>query len=348
MVAAGDRAIVLESTSHGLAQDRVAEVAYDVALITNLTHEHLEFHRTHEAYRAAKRRLFAALAVSDANPEKGRGKTGIVNVDDAWAGEFVDATRDSGARLVTYAGAALPAGDAADIRLAGLEERPGGFVLDVETPRWRGPVGLRLAGRFNAANALAAVAVGEALGLDPAAIRAGIESIDRVPGRMERVDSDAPFTVMVDFAHTPHSLELVLEELAPLARSGGGGLIAVFGSAGERDTVKRPVMGRVAAERCRLTVVTDEDPRGEDHVAICEEVAAGAEAAGARRGESLLVIPDRAEAIAAAFDCARPGDVVVLAGKGHERTIEMAGGDLPWNERAVAETVLRARGWQTR
>jgi len=356
MVAAGDRAVVVESTSHGLAQDRVGEVAYDVALITNLTHEHLEFHRTHEAYRAAKRRLFEALAVGDANPEKGWGKTGIVNVDDAWAAEFVEATRGSGARLVTYAGAGLPAGNAAglpaggeaDIRLAGLEVRPGGFVLDVVTPRWRGPVGLRLAGRFNAANALAAVAVGEALGLDPAATRAGIESIDRVTGRMERIDSDAPFTVLVDFAHTPHSLELVLDELAPLARSGGGGLIAVFGSAGERDTVKRPVMGRVAAERCRLTVVTDEDPRSEDRVAICEEIAAGAEAAGAQRGESLLVIPDRGEAIAAAFERARAGDVVVLAGKGHEQTIEMAGGDLPWNERAVAETVLRARGWQTR
>jgi len=356
MVAAGDRAVVIESTSHGLAQDRVGEIAYDVALVTNLTHEHLEFHRTHEAYRAAKRRLFEALTVSDANPEKGWGKTGIVNVDDAWAGEFADATRHAGARLVTYAGsrlvtyagAGLPGGEAAGIRLAGIEERSGGFLLDVATSRWRGPVGLRLAGRFNAANALAAIAIGEALGLDPASIRSGIESIDRVTGRMERVESDAPFTVMVDFAHTPHSLQLVLDELAPLAMSGGGGLIAVFGSAGERDTVKRPIMGRVAAERCRLTVVTDEDPRGEDRVAICEEIAAGAESAGARRGESLLVIPDRGEAIAAAFERARPGDVVVLAGKGHERTIEMAGGDLPWNERAVAETFLRARGWQAR
>jgi len=206
-------------------------------------------------------------------------------------------------------------------------------------------VHLRLHGRFNVQNALAAVAAGEALGLDPVAIREGVASVAHVTGRMEEIASDAPFRVVVDFAHTPHSLGLVLDELAPQAGAAGGGMIAVFGSAGERDVVKRAVMGRVAAERCRLAVVTDEDPRGEDRVAICEEIARGAEEAGARRGDSLLVIPDRVEAIGAAFDRARAGDVVVLAGKGHERTIEMAGGDLPWNEREVAEAALRARGW---
>lgn len=341
MVAAGDRFAVVEATSHGLALERVAEVAFDVAVLTNVTHEHLEFHRTHEAYRAAKRRLFQALVVGDVNPEKEWGKTGIVNLDDRWAGEFAEAARGAGARVLAYG-----SGEEADVRMTGLAQDARGLRLAVATPRWSGEVALALMGRFNAMNALAALAVGEALSLDPAAVRAGLESVAGVPGRMERVPSDAPFGVIVDYAHTPRSLELVLEDLAPAAAAGGGGIIAVFGSAGERDVVKRGVMGRVAGERCRAVVLTDEDPRGESSGAILDAIAEGAEAAGLRRGTDLLLVADRADAIAAAFGLARPGDIVLLAGKGHERTIEMPGGAVSWDERAAAVAALAGLGWR--
>jgi UDP-N-acetylmuramoyl-L-alanyl-D-glutamate--2,6-diaminopimelate ligase len=170
-------------------------------------------------------------------------------------------------------------------------------------------------------------------------------SVPVIPGRMERVDLGQPFDVIVDFAHSPASLQTVLDLLAPGAAARGGGVIAVFGSAGERDTAKRPLMGRIAGERCRLVIVTDEDPRGEDSNEINEAIARGAEAAGRRRGHDLLVIADRRAAIDAAFDRVRPADVVLLAGKGHERSIIGPDGPQPWNERAEAESALRRLGY---
>jgi len=206
---------------------------------------------------------------------------------------------------------------------------------------------LRLAGRFNVHNALAIVAMGEAIGLDAAAVRRGLGSVDRVPGRMERIELGQPFGVIVDYAHSPASLTTVLDLLAPVAASRGGGLIAVFGSAGERDTAKRPLMGRIAGERCRLVVVTDEDPRGEDRDAILDAIARGAEAAGRRRGHDLLLIADRPAAIEAAFERARPGDVVLLAGKGHEASIIGPDGPVPYDERIAAVEALSRLGYQT-
>jgi UDP-N-acetylmuramoyl-L-alanyl-D-glutamate--2,6-diaminopimelate ligase len=205
---------------------------------------------------------------------------------------------------------------------------------------------LRLAaGRFNAWNALAVVALGQGLGLDPEAIRAGLESVAVVTGRMERIDVGQPFGVVVDYAHSPAALQAVLDLLAPLAAAQGGSLIAVFGSAGERDVAKRSVMGRIAGERCRMVVATDEDPRGEDSMAILDEIARGAESTGRRRGQDLLLIPDRPAAIAAAFERARPGDIVLLAGKGHERSIIVGREDRPWDERASALAALAALGY---
>jgi UDP-N-acetylmuramoyl-L-alanyl-D-glutamate--2,6-diaminopimelate ligase len=162
---------------------------------------------------------------------------------------------------------------------------------------------------------------------------------------MERVELGQPFGVIVDFAHSPASLQTVLDLLAPTAASRGGGLIAVFGSAGERDTAKRPIMGRIAGERCRVVVVTDEDPRGEDRLRILDAIARGAEAAGRRRDHDLLVIADRRAAIEAAFERARPGDIVLLAGKGHEREIIGPDGPQAWDERTEAETALRRAGY---
>lgn len=340
MAAGGDRAAVLETTSHGLAAERVGSVAYDAAIFTNLSHEHLEFHGTYEAYRAAKLSLFERLAgPHPAKPEE-RPRVGIVNADDPAGDAFAAATRAAGARLVSYG-----LGRGADVRATSIEEDAAGLRIGVRTPDWAGPVVLRLAGRFNAHNALAAIALGVGWELDPEAVRDGVEAVAGVPGRMERVDRGQPFAVVVDYAHSPAALAGVLDLLAPVAQAAGGGLIAVFGSAGERDTEKRPMMGRVAGERCRLVVVTDEDPRGEDREAILAEIGAGAESAGRRRGRDLLLIPDRAEAIAAAFGRARAGDLVLLAGKGHEPTIIGPRGPVPWDERAEAERALAALGY---
>ena len=190
-------------------------------------------------------------------------------------------------------------------------------------------------------------ALGEAIGLDPAAVREGLASVPVVPGRMERVELGQPFGVIVDFAHSPASLQAVLDLLVPLAASRGGGLITVFGSAGERDTAKRPLMGRIAGERARIVIVTDEDPRGEDREAILDEIARGAEAAGRRRGQDLLLIADRRAAIAAAFEAARPGDVVLLAGKGHEQSIIGPNGPEPYDERTTAEIALASMGFSS-
>ena len=344
MTRAGDRCAVIETTSHGLALDRVAGVAYDAAIFTNLTHEHLEFHGSFEAYRAAKLRLFEALAVSDENPRKGPGgvtgpgawpKTAVVNADDPAAPHVLRAAHAAGARVVTYG-----EGPGVDVRAIRIEQDATGLTADVDTPDGPRRMHLGLLGRFSVWNALAVLALAEGVGLDLDAALAGVASAPPVPGRMERVERGQAFTVVVDFAHSPASLRLVLDELRPVAAAAGGGLIAVFGSAGERDVAKRPMMGRVAGERCRAVVLADEDPRGEDPVAILEQIAVGAEEAGLRRGTSLHLEPDRRGAIALAFRLAGPGDVVVLAGKGHETEIIGRGAPVPWDERAVAEEEL--------
>ena len=342
MARAGDHAAVVETTSHGLALHRVDEIAYDVAILTNLTHEHLELHGSWEAYRDAKLSLFERLAGRGPTKERAPAwpRTGIVNLDDPSAGSFIGVAQEAGARVVTYG-----TDPAAEVRANRVEEDARGLRIAYDAPSGAATLELRLAGRFNAHNALAVVALGEAIGLDPAAVRQGIASVERVPGRMERVELGQPFGVIVDYAHSPASLTTVLDLLAPVAASGGGGLIAVFGSAGERDTAKRPLMGRIAGERCRLVVVTDEDPRGEDRDAILDAIARGAEAAGRRRGHDLLLIPDRRTAMEAAFERARPGDIVLLAGKGHERSIIGPDGPRPWDERSEAELALRRAGF---
>ncbi|HEV8545640.1 MAG TPA: UDP-N-acetylmuramoyl-L-alanyl-D-glutamate--2,6-diaminopimelate ligase [Candidatus Limnocylindrales bacterium] len=345
MVGAGNRAAVIETTSHGLATDRVRGIAYDAAILTNLTHEHLEFHGSWEVYRDAKLSLFERLAVSERNPLKSAPawpKVAVVNVDDPSGGLFIGVAQEAGARIVTYGTDA-----AADVRATHSEEDASGLRVRYEAPSGAGRLALRLAGRFNVHNALAVVALGEGLGLDRDAVRTGLESVNGVPGRMERVDAGQPFGVVIDYAHSPASLQVVLDILAPVAAARSGELIAVFGSAGERDVEKRPMMGRIAGERCRLVVATDEDPRGEDREAILDAIGRGAEAAGKRRGRDLLLIADRRAAIAAAFERARPGDVVLLAGKGHERSIIGSDGPVAYDERAAALDALAALGHTT-
>ena len=348
MVSGGDRVAVLETTSHGLALDRVGGVAYDAAILTNVTHEHLEFHGSFDAYRAAKLRLFEGLDARAARPPKGPGgasgaaawpRSAIVNADDPSAGTFVEASLAAGARVLTYG----ESGEA-DVRALRIDEVLDGLAMDIAAPSGRLRLRLRLLGRFNAWNALAVVALAEAVGIDLDAVLGGLATAPPVRGRMERIDRGQPFTVVVDYAHSPASLRAALDTLAPVAARDHGGVIAVFGSAGERDVAKRPMMGRVAGERCRAVIVADEDPRGEDREAILEEIAAGAEAAGRRRGHDLLLIADRRAAIAASFRLARPGDVVLLAGKGHETSIIGPDGAEPWDERRVAEEELDRMG----
>ena len=345
MVEAKDRVAVVETTSHGLAADRVRGIAYDVAILTNLTHEHLEYHGTWERYRDAKLSLFERLAVGVANPVKelaGRRwpKAAIVNADDPNAGAFIGVAQEAGARVVTYGTDRV-----ADVRAGRVEEDGRRLRIGVDGLAGERTIELRLAGRFNVHNALAVVALGAVLDLDADAVARGLEGVPGVPGRMERLDLGQPFGVVIDYAHSPASLEKVLSLLAPTAAARGGEVIVVFGSAGERDTEKRPMMGRIAARLARLVVVTDEDPRGEDRLAILEDIARGAEDGGKRRDRDLFVIADRPAAIEAAFERARPGDIVLLAGKGHEQSIIGPDGPVAYDERAAAEAVLARQGF---
>ena len=342
MVAAGDRFAVVETTSHGLALERVAEVAYDVAVLTNITHEHLDLHGTYEAYVAAKRSLFARLAVSEANPDKGYGKHAVINARDAEGASFAAAARAAGANVLTYS---VGDGITADIVGTDVRDLPGGVALRVRTSRWEDEIELHLAGSFNAHNALAAIGVGEALGLDPAAMSAGLASVRHVTGRMQPVEAGQPFDVFVDFAHTPGALAATIAALAPVAAARGGGVISLFGSPGSRDIAKRPMMGAAAAQHSRVVIITADDPRNEDPAAIAEEIAAGALAAGKTRDADLLIIPDRRAAIRRAFEIARPHDIVLLAGKGHEPTIALKDGPEPWDESAIARETLKELGY---
>ena len=322
MVEAGNDCVVMEATSHGLAQSRVRNCRFKVAIVTNVTSEHLEFHGTLEAYRAAK-----AMLVEEA-------PLAILNADDPAFGYFRDRARD---RVLTYG-----TDPSAEIRATNIQARADGTTFTATTPRWSGEVRIQLPGAFNVHNALAALALGEAEGIDMAAAAAAIGSVTGVPGRMERIDAGQPFGVVVDYAHTADSLAKVLRTLRPLTR---GRLIVVFGSAGERDLVKRPAMGKVAAELADLAIVADEDPRLEDPRAINEAIADGARSAGARDGENLWVIDDRRAAVAHAIGLARVGDMLLLAGKGHEGSIIYGTTRAWWDEREVARQELAAAGF---
>ncbi len=342
MVAATDRFAVVETTSHGLALERVAEVAYDVGVFTNLTHEHLDLHGTYDAYVAAKRSLFERLAVGPSNPDKGWPKSAVINAQDAHGREFAAAAEQAAARVLTYA---VDPDTAADISATSIHDDGRGLTIRVRTPRFEDTLRLQLPGSFNAFNALAAIGVGEALGLEPDQMLRGLSGVERVHGRMEPVDEGQPFDVFVDFAHTPGALAAALDSLGPVAAARGGSVIVLFGSPGARDIAKRPMMGRAAGERSRVVVLTDDDPRDEDRMGILEEIAVGAMEAGKRRDQDLFLVPDRRAAIRHALEIARPADIVLLAGKGHEPTLATAQGPQEWNEAQIARDALHDLGF---
>lgn len=316
MIDAGDRSVALEASSHGAVLRRLDRVRFDVLVFTNLTQDHLDLHGTMEEYFLAKQALFAGVQPPPA----------AVNVDGEWGmrlAEFLENAHR--APLVTFG-----LGEHAEIRAEDL-------VLTASGSRFRAAgieVETALPGIFNVSNALGAVATGVLLDLDEQAIAAGITGVQAVPGRFEQVDEGQPFTVLVDYAHTPDSLETVLAAARDLAE---GRVLVVFGAGGDRDRGKRPLMGKVASQLSDVTIVTSDNPRSESPLAIIEDVLQGA-------GTNVEIDPDRRSAIERAIGLAEPGDVVVIAGKGHEQGQDVGGVVSPFDDRAVArECLVRLR-----
>ncbi len=323
MLEAGVTTVVMEVSSHALKLHRVADCEFDRAVFTNLTQDHLDFHGTLEDYLEAKESLFRGLA----GGVKAGPKYAIINGDDARAGRIVAASTGIN---VTYGFASE-----ADVRAEAVELGPRGSSFVVEGLGARFPLRLRLPGRFNVANALAACTVGLVEGLPVEVITEGLESVRGVPGRFEPVDCGQDFTVVVDYAHTPDGLEQVLRAARPLT---AGRLMVVFGCGGDRDRTKRPRMGEVAARLADFTVLTSDNPRSEEPLSIIEEIEAGYRVV---RRHGYVVEPDRRAAIRRALEEARSGDMVVIAGKGHE-TYQIVGQTrIPFDDREVAAATLK-------
>jgi UDP-N-acetylmuramoyl-L-alanyl-D-glutamate--2,6-diaminopimelate ligase len=295
--------LVLETTSHALAQHRVWSIPYSVAVLTNLGHEHLDYHGTFENYRAAKKMLFEQ---TDKN-KKGL-RTGVANADDPSGERFAAAV----ANPILY-GVKKGGLRAHDIKLT-----PGGSTFTAKIGKDEYHITCHLPGSFNVYNSLAAVGVGRAIGLTREQIEKGIASLAAVEGRMTDIDEGQDFTVIVDYAHTPESFEKVFKEIRPLTK---GRIISVFGSAGRRDEAKRAMQGRVAGRDTDIVIATEEDDRDMDGQEILEEIGYGARESGKTTGTNLFLVHDREKAVQQAIDMAKKGDIVVLLGKGHEKSI---------------------------
>jgi UDP-N-acetylmuramoyl-L-alanyl-D-glutamate--2,6-diaminopimelate ligase len=329
MVQAGQTHCVLETTSHGLAQHRVDGCEFDVGVLTNITHEHLDLHGSFEAYRAAKARLFEMVTAST---RKGYPKTVVLNAGDPSYAFLRDASQ--GVELALSYGLT----DDAQVYARDVAYRPDSTRWLAVTPWGQFELQSRLVGEFNVLNALAAVGVGLALGLPSEAIQDGVAAMAGVPGRMERLDEGQDFLAIVDFAHTPNSLE---KALAAARQMTAGWVIVAFGAAGLRDPYKRGPMGQVAARLADKIVITAEDPRTESLDEIMAAIAAGCAAEGCREGEDFWRITDRAEALRFATRLARPGDVVIACGKGHEQSMCFGTTEYPWDDRCSLREALR-------
>lgn len=311
MLAAGDECVAMEVSSHALELHRVDAIHWEAAVFTNLTPEHLDFHGDMESYYASKRKLFESQPVHAA-----------INVDD-----------DYGAKLANEFPEALTFGiERGELRATAIEVGTRSTAFELDGDRYEVP----LPGRFNVLNALGAIAAARAFGVNPKSISRSLAHAETAPGRFQPVDAGQDFTVVVDYAHTPDSLENVLAAARVLAE---GRVIVVFGAGGDRDREKRPLMGGAAAAGADVAIVTSDNPRGEDPEAIIADVVQGA-----MSGPGLQEIVDRRAAIEAGIVAAQAGDVVVIAGKGHEQGQEFAGGEtLPFDDAKVAMEVLRAR-----
>ena len=308
---AGAEFLVLEVTSHAMAQFRTLGVPVEIAVMTNVTHEHLDYHKTFENYRDAKRKLFK------------KAKYGIINADDKSAKEFAKDVEE----YITYG---INKGDkrAAEVKLGtdGVKYACGDIKIETNIP-----------GEFNVYNSLAAACVGEKLGLTSEEIHDGILALKEVEGRMNRIDEGQDFSVIVDYAHTPDSFQKLFKGLAKPK----GKVIVMFGSAGRRDTSKRAVQGKLAGEYADVVVITEEDDRDVPGEEIMEQIAEGAKSAGKVEGKDLFLILDRTKAIEEVMKMAKKGDLVLLLGKGHEKTIERAEGEIAWDEIGVAKKAIK-------
>ncbi len=332
MAGNGLRATVIEASSHALDQDRLYGSAVDVAAYTYVGHDHLDYHRTWEAYIAAKAKLLDLCA----SPSKGIPKTAVLNRDDASYGPL--RAHRSLDRMLAYS---LEGGDpAVALRASDLHAQPGGTAFRLHAGGQVVPTRLGMPGRFNVANALCAAGIALALGVSPEAVAAGMATFAGVPGRLERVDRGQPFSILVDYAHASESLASALHEVRAFT---GGRVLCVFGCSDRSDGHDPGGMGRAAALGSDWFCITTDDPVDTDPALLAASVEAGARATGRGVWEIEL---DRARAIERAIGLARPGDSVLLAGKGHERFMMREGRrQEPWDERAAAEAALERRGW---
>src|SRR5713101_4046057 len=326
MVDAGVKCTVIETTSHALVQERVRACDFDVAAFTNVGHDHMDYHATWEDYLEAKARLIELAA---AGAQKGIEKTAVLNRDDP---SYERLSRHSIARRWSYG-----LTTASDLHPLDLTMTATGSRFRLRTPLGETEVSLAVPARFNVYNALCAAGVCLAVGVPVEEIGPGLASFEGVRGRLERVDMGQDFRVFIDFAHSAGALASALAELRPFTQ---GRLIVVFGSTARSDH-DRPGMGRSAAQFSDFFIITTDDPLEEDPVEIARDVQSGAE--GKAPGLDYEIVIDRRAAIRRAIELARPGDTVLLAGKGHERSMRVAGGAEPWDERAEAEAAIKAR-----
>ncbi len=334
MLDAGDAACVLEVSSHALELHRADAIAFDCAIFTNLTQDHLDFHGTLEDYFGAKRRLFVPQTSSP--PE-----VPVVNLDDTWGARIAEELAESGhGELITFG-----IEREADLRARDVRSGASGAAFTLIAADEQVEVKLPLPGLFNVSNALGALGAVGALGVGVRDAAASLASAPSVPGRFEPVQEGQRFSVLVDYAHTPDSLENVLISARELLRQAGAGrLVCVFGAGGDRDREKRPLMGEAARRLADRVVVTSDNPRSEDPAAIIAAIVEGAKRAEQAGAPSELEIePDRRAAIERAVEQARDGDIVLIAGKGHEQGQEFEGGrKVPFDDREVAREALRA------
>ncbi len=335
MVEAGVDTCLLEVTSHGLAHHRVAACDFDVAIVTNITHEHLDLHGSLAAYRAAKARLFESLATAI---PKGFPKTAVLNCDD-WSFTYLK-EKLATARL-NWLGYSLAGHPEATVTAQAIVYGPDKTCFTICSSRYEVEVETTLVGDYNVSNCLAAATAAiELFHLSPAAVQQGVRALPGIPGRLERLDAGQPFMAIVDFAHTPNALRRSLTVARTLTP---GRVIAVFGCAGLRDREKRAMMGRIAAELADFTIITAEDPRTEALAEIIDETAGAMLAAGAAEGTSFERIPDRGRAIFRAIRLAQPGDVVIVLGKGHEQSMCFGEIEYPWDDRQAVLSALQGQ-----
>lgn len=315
--------LVLETTSHALAQHRVWGVPYSVAVMTNITHEHLAYHRTFERYVEAKRQLFKMA-------NRHGLRIGVINADDPSANLFAATIKNP----IMYG---IKQGDA---QAKNVKLSPTGVSYDTVLDDQNYHIECQIPGSFNVYNSLAAVCVGHALGLSREQVEQGIAALPSVEGRMNNIDEGQNFTVIVDYAHSPDSFEKLFKDIKPVVK---GRLIVLFGSLGGGDKGKRPLQGELAGKYANEVIICEEDDRQEAPQQIMEDIAVGVEKAGKQRDKDLFMVHDRVEAINFAIKRAKKDDTILLLGKGHEKTIEHADGEHPWDEAEEARKALKNR-----